>query len=68
MDSLSADHPGNRRADMRSRRKILQNTDRQINALLSDDQKKLYQQWKVEQREQRGGGMRRRNAGGLAQE
>jgi len=68
MDSLSADHPGNQRADMRPRRKILQNTDRQINALLNDDQKKLYQQWKAEQREQRGGGRRRRNAGGAAQE
>jgi len=55
---------------MRSRRKILQNTDRPvINALTSRDiRKNSISNGKAEQREQRGGGMRRRNAGGLAQE
>ncbi|HEV2482718.1 MAG TPA: hypothetical protein VGS79_23795 [Puia sp.] len=40
-----------RRTDNRARRSIQQSADQKINAILSDDQKTLYQQWKEEQRQ-----------------
>lgn len=42
---------GSRRAAMAGRREIVQDTDSKITALLTDDQKKLYQEWKEEQRQ-----------------
>ncbi|HMH24659.1 MAG TPA: hypothetical protein VK563_22945 [Puia sp.] len=67
MDSLNANRSGNEKADRRSKRKLFMNTDQQIRAVLNDDQKKKYQQWKEEQKEQRAG-KGRRNAAGPAQE
>src|SRR6185437_1116979 len=40
-----------RRTDNRARRSIQQDADQKINAILTDDQKTLYQQWKQEQKE-----------------
>ncbi|HEY6901527.1 MAG TPA: hypothetical protein VI233_12825, partial [Puia sp.] len=51
MDSLRTHSSGNRRSAMSERREIVQDTDSKISALLTDDQKKLYQQWKDEQRQ-----------------
>ncbi|HXB07427.1 MAG TPA: hypothetical protein VNW04_09935, partial [Puia sp.] len=42
-----------RRQDGRARREINQDADQKINALLTADQKPLYQQWKQQQREKR---------------
>lgn len=39
------------RTDSRARRSIQQDADQKINAILTDDQKTLYQQWKQEQKE-----------------
>ena len=64
MDSIARRHPVGppappspgrasdfRRSDNRARRRIQQDADNKINALLTDDQKPLYQQWKRQQRE-----------------
>jgi periplasmic protein CpxP/Spy len=51
MDSLRDNTSGNRRGEARNRRGIMQHADQQIDALLTDDQKTLYQQWKQQQRE-----------------
>ncbi|MBS1660580.1 MAG: hypothetical protein JST68_05970 [Bacteroidetes bacterium] len=59
MDSLRTHPSGNRRSDMTGRREVLQDTDSKIEALLTDDQKKLYQEWKEEQRKT----MQRRRGG-----
>lgn len=40
-----------RRTDNRARRSIQQDADQKINAILTDDQKTLYQQWKEEQKQ-----------------
>ena len=53
MDSVKASSTGNRRGNFKAARKIQQDADQQINDLLTDDQKKLYQQWKDTQKEQR---------------
>jgi hypothetical protein len=50
MDSLRNNPSGDQRTDNRARRGVLQNTDRQIMPLLTDDQKQLYQQWKAQQK------------------
>ena len=51
IDSLRNNPSGNRHDEARSRRAIQQRADRQIDALLTDDQRTLYQQWKQKQRE-----------------
>ena len=51
MDSVQNNPSGNRRTDNRARRAIQQDADQKVNALLTDDQKTLYQQWKQEQKE-----------------
>ena len=51
MDSLRNNTSGDRHTESRIRRGIMQSADRQIDALLTDDQKTLYQQWKQQQRE-----------------
>ena len=38
-------------SDGRARRSIQQDADQKINAILTDDQKTLYQQWKQQQKE-----------------
>jgi len=53
LDSLRNDPSGNRRADGRARREINQQADQKINALLTADQKPLYEQWKQDLRERR---------------
>lgn len=40
-----------RRTDGQARRSIQQDADQKINALLTDDQKPLYQQWKQQQKQ-----------------
>jgi hypothetical protein len=62
MDSLRKNSPGGppssrpghpsdlRPSDNRARRRIQQDADDQINALLTDEQKPLYEQWKQQQR------------------
>ena len=51
MDSLRNSSTGDRRTNGRARRGILQTADQKINALLTDDQKPLYAQWKQQQRQ-----------------
>jgi periplasmic protein CpxP/Spy len=51
LDSIRNNPSGNPRSDNRARRGILQDADRQITALLSDEQKPLYEQWKAQQRQ-----------------
>jgi protein CpxP len=51
MDSVQHNPSGDHRTDNRARRSIQQDADQKINAILTDDQKTLYQQWKAEQRE-----------------
>ena len=64
MDSLARRHPVGpsapsdsgrasdfRRTDGKTRRSIQQDADQKINALLTDDQKPLYQQWKQQQKQ-----------------
>ena len=51
MDSVAHNPSGDRRTDNRTRRSIQQDADQKINALLNDDQKPLYQQWKEKQKE-----------------
>lgn len=53
LDSLKTNPSGDIKSDRRSRREIVQDADQKINALLTNDQKKLYQQWKDEQKAQR---------------
>jgi len=53
LDSLRNNPSGDRRSNGRTRRGINQDADQKINALLTADQKPLYQQWKQEQRERR---------------
>lgn len=50
MDSVRQNSTGVRKNDARARRGIQQDADAKINALLTDDQKPLYQQWKQQQR------------------
>ncbi len=51
MDSLRNNPSGDRRSTGRTRRGILQEADSKIAALLTDEQKPLYQQWKEQQRQ-----------------
>jgi hypothetical protein len=51
MDSIQHNPSGDRRTDNHARRSIQQDADQKINALLTDDQKTLYQQWKEKQKE-----------------
>ena len=51
MDSLFHNPSGNRRSDGQARRSVQQDADQKINAILTDDQKTLYQQWKEQQRQ-----------------
>ena len=51
MDSVQNNPSGDRRTDNRARRAIQQDADQKVNALLTEDQKTLYQQWKEEQKE-----------------
>jgi Spy/CpxP family protein refolding chaperone len=51
MDSLQNNPSGNTRSDNRARRGVQQDADRQIMALLTDQQKTIYQQWKEQQRQ-----------------
>ncbi|HVS98815.1 MAG TPA: hypothetical protein VHE54_20140 [Puia sp.] len=51
MDSLRNQAAGNGRGKGSSRRAIQQQTDRQIDSLLTEDQKPLYRQWKQQQRD-----------------
>jgi hypothetical protein len=51
MDSLRNNPSGDRRTQTHSRRIIMQQADRQIDTLLTSDQKILYQQWKQQQRD-----------------
>jgi Spy/CpxP family protein refolding chaperone len=51
LDSIRNNPAGNPRTDNRARREVLQDADRQITALLTDEQKPLYQQWKAQQRQ-----------------
>ena len=51
MDSVQQYPSGDRRTDNHARRTIQQDADQKINAILTDDQKTLYQQWKEEQKE-----------------
>ena len=51
MDSLENHPSGNPRSDNRARRGVQQDADRQITALLTDQQKPLYEQWKAQQRQ-----------------
>lgn len=46
MDSARKNPSGNRRTDAVNRRGITQRADQQIDSMLTDDQKTLYQQWK----------------------
>jgi hypothetical protein len=50
LDSLRTHPAGNRRSGMQARRDIMQDTDSKITALLTDQQKPLYQEWKDEQK------------------
>ena len=51
IDSLRHNSSGDRRTENHGRRSIQQRADQQIDALLTDDQKTLYEQWKQEQRQ-----------------
>ena len=51
IDSARKNPSGDHRSDARNRRAINQQADQQIQALLTDDQKTLYQQWKQDQRQ-----------------
>jgi periplasmic protein CpxP/Spy len=51
MDSLRNSSTGDRRTNGRARRGIMQTADQKINALLTDDQKPLYVEWKQQQRQ-----------------
>jgi hypothetical protein len=51
LDSIRNNPSGNPRSDNRARRGVLQDADRQITALLTDEQKPLYQQWKAQQKQ-----------------
>jgi len=53
LDSIRNYPSGDRRSDGRARRRINQDADQKINALLTADQKPLYQQWKQAQRAHR---------------
>jgi protein CpxP len=53
LDSLKTNPSADIKSDRRSRREIVQDADQKINALLTDDQKKLYKQWKDDQKAQR---------------
>lgn len=46
LDSIRHNPSGDRRSDGRARREINHEADQKINALLTADQKPLYQQWK----------------------
>lgn len=51
MDSVQQNPSGDRRTDNRARRSVQQEADQKINAILTADQKTLYQQWKEKQKE-----------------
>jgi hypothetical protein len=51
MDSIRNNTSGDRRTDNRSRHSVQQDADTKINAMLTQQQRTLYQQWKQEQHE-----------------
>jgi hypothetical protein len=51
MDSLRNTPSGNQRGEASTRKGIMQHADQQIDALLTNDQRTLYQQWKQQQRD-----------------
>jgi periplasmic protein CpxP/Spy len=51
MDSLFHNPTGDPRTDGRARRSVQQDADQKIDAILTDDQKNLYQQWKQQQKQ-----------------
>jgi hypothetical protein len=51
LDSIRNNPSGTPRSDNRARRGVLQDADRQITALLTDEQKPLYEQWKAQQKQ-----------------
>ena len=53
MDSVQHNPSGDRRTDGHAKRSIQQDADQKINAILTDDQKTLYEQWKASRRHQR---------------
>ena len=59
MDSFRESSSHNRREGMMQMRELMDDQDKQIEALLTDDQKKLYQDIKKERREE----MRKRRPG-----
>jgi Spy/CpxP family protein refolding chaperone len=65
IDSSRKNPSGDRRSGARNRRSINQQADQQIDALLTPDQKTLYQQWKQGQRQK--AALRRKNAGSIPQ-
>ena len=50
LDSIQRNSTGDRRIDGRARREIGRGADTRIGALLTDEQKAIYQQWKEKQR------------------
>ena len=51
MDSIQHNPSGDKRTDGHAKRSIQQDADQKINAILTDDQKTLYQQFKEKQKE-----------------
>jgi Spy/CpxP family protein refolding chaperone len=51
MDSLQNNPAPDRRSNARTRRDIQQDADQKIKALLTDEQKPLYEQWKAQMKE-----------------
>jgi periplasmic protein CpxP/Spy len=51
MDSLQNNPSADRRSNARARRDIQQDADQKIKALLTDEQKPLYEQWKEQMKE-----------------
>jgi periplasmic protein CpxP/Spy len=51
MDSLFHNPTGDPRSDARARRSVQQDADQKISAILTNDQKTLYQQWKQQQKQ-----------------
>ena len=48
LDSARNNPSGNRRSGSATRQGIMQHADQQIDAMLTDDQRTLYQQWKLQ--------------------
>ena len=51
MDSVQHNSTGDKQSNGRARRQIQHDADQKINAMLTDDQKPLYQLWKQEQKD-----------------